>query len=449
MGKVEESVGGSLSVTYKSTIEKTKAITLLKASGQLAGGESEEPVHMNGILHLRYARGKGNLTLVLTGSSGEETFNITMRNAEIKSLDSKVMLTGYIYISPAGKAANATLPLPSEINAALEQQGITYLRIVSLNRTLIGNTLRLGFTVELDLKELAAKLSESMEPEKAKELQKLLTQRPQLESYRLDASFTLHSVESILDFSLNLESRAEGNMTAYIEYSGKLNSLLSQAQKTPLGIALPKGGKVPKELMIIAMLQKLLQNPASGKLIPVPPSNSKLELNINIKRDKLMLDVDYTSHRQAVPGIGDPSERAERTLTILSLGIGYYKQTLQNLAVFLPGLDKLIPETVKLEAASPNVKLSTETATVDELATISVKIARTQATAQKTATTRSTTSPPPQTTATKTTTPTAAPTTTGKTTGAGGASKYTLALAVSAATLVVAAVLLIMVLRRR
>jgi hypothetical protein len=443
--------GGSIRVTYRSTIEEDVATTRLKASGEFIGGESGAPTHMDGVLHVRYARGEGNLTLILTGSDSEGTFNITLRDAKIKTVDGKVLLTGYLYASPAGREANATLPLPSEINTALEQQGITYLRVLSLNRTIVDNTVKLGFTVELDLKALAAKLSENMEPEKARELQRLLSERPPLKSYRLDASFTLHSVESILKFSLDLESRTEGNMTAYIEYSGKLNSLLSQAQTIPTSISLPKGGQAPQTLMIIAMLQKLLQNPASGKLVPVPPSTSTLELTIDVKGNKLVVDVDYTSHRQAAPGIVDPSERAEKTLTILSLGISYYRQTLQSLAAFLPGLDQLVPGEVELRPASPAVKLPAGTLSLDRLATVSVEIQKTQTSPPKPSPTATATPTAPPTTAAQQK-PTAAqpaakqPTKTGS---AGGGSKYTLTLVVSAATLVAVAALLAVALRRR
>ncbi len=450
--------GGSIDIQYVNRLEESKSHTSFIAKGSLKGGESEEPVKIYAKLSVDLVRGNGSFSLVLRGYEADNKFNITLPSAKVQTRGSTVWVTGYLYISPVEpeEVEREELPSPSEINAALAQQGLDYLRILSLNRTMVGSdTVRLGFTVAIDLKKLARKLSTQMEPEKAKRLEELLSNPQQLERVKVEVEASVWSVGDLLEFSVNYESYAEGNITAYQEYVRELGKLLSTVQSQQLP-SLPVGTATPKELMLLLTLQKLLQNPASTSLVQVPPSESRLELHIEIGGEGASIGVAYTGHRLAVPGVAEPEERAEKTLTALALAIHYYRQNLAALAQFIGGIDKLVPEKVQLEPVG-EVELSKTSVPVGERAAGEVKVKPGKTETTKTTTTKTATGPKTTTTRTgaggtvETGTTTAAKTSeTGAETAEGkGVSTATIALAVSAGMLVAAIALLVLVIRRR
>ncbi|ABM80127.1 hypothetical protein [Hyperthermus butylicus] len=368
---------GELVGHYASSITWDNYESKLTLSGTLTSREAgAEPA----LIAVEFSGETSSTHLSLTGymkgvsTSGEGDIRIEKLDVRVSEDKKTATVDAVVYLTPAEDFAGTDIPSPEEINAALQSQGVTYIKIARLVHSIEGDTARIEIQAVIDVEKTLEELSKGLSSEEAERLKQLAG-----EDIDVSGTFTfkleLRTEENTLNLNLDYEQRLVGEVEKYIMFSKEMQILMYRALSQLSTMQPPAGMGMPPELQVLTMMRTALSAPGpEAMLVEKPPSDASAEVKISIDSDRILISVDYTGHRVAVAKpSGDPARDAEKALTILSTMFANYRKLILFLAGMMPGLEQFIPQMVELEPAE-GVEVSEENVALEQLPLVTVKV---------------------------------------------------------------------------
>lgn len=347
--------------------------------------------------------GKGGLVINASGQVVVERNN----TVEVFTLNRLVLEKkgSYLRLSIRGETnssttvSNSTYANPREFFEKLRKAGIDFLKLESLVAGVEGNRSIIDARLAVDLDRLIAyALSKGLSPSDVDNVREILSM-----PYRVSGFFnaTLSAGQpgsNRTAFLLAVYNKYTGDIgKAYRELAEKSNSLQKFLLVVIAGInddlkKLEEHGKKSQPLAPL-IASAPLETP---RLMFKPPVDMRTEFSLKLAGNKTHIHFAMSGGRYVYyPSTGSPGRDAERTL--MEIGrtltktlqlISQLKALLAFTGVIVSGAEKLVPEKIKLEPASPAVHLSKTLVKLNDIGLVRVNVT------QKNATTPTTTQPP-------------------------------------------------------
>ncbi len=279
---------------------------------------------------------------------------------------------------PAGLALGAggppSFPTVDEINRNLTRAGLDYIRVKSIGASMNETTVTVTVEGSIDVERAAERAREAGADEgSVGALRELAGGRYELNSKGFVA-FRVAVDRGRVDIGGEGQWRVAGDVNRSdvlgIRAAGAIAALVQDAVFKLMSLL---GNATMPPPMVPGMAAE--QTP----LVRTPPSNASLKLLVTAAPGDngtlIAVNVTYVGHRVTpLNRTGDPARDAEEALAYAAMDYMNAANTISSIAFMLPGLGRLVPDTVELRPASPRVRIGQETVRPTELPTVKVEV---------------------------------------------------------------------------
>ena len=394
LGKVD------LDLSYSSSYERGHRSRSLDAalsleSGEPGSGRDWLRLELGAALSRHGTETRAWVSASLAG--GNETFTavvevpnatVTARGAGPAKFRALVRFGGDIAGEAEGPVLNAT---PAVLNEWLARHGLGFVHVEKLEPRKAGKAVEayLEGTIDVDAM-LREAVANGLPADDAQKL-KILLSEPLNVSVRLGLSLEMVSAGDRFGLHVKYSDDERGDLERADRLAREAAPLLSELFSALGGkVAESTGNQRAEGIATLLKTARGGAEEASLPLVEAPPTESRVEVHVH-GNESLAIRVLYEGPRMRLsPGTGNPSEDAEKALTLLSAKLTELRSALLQVSAFLPGADKALPAEARVEPAAPGIKVSRTTVPLAELASVDVEAGKA---ATVTATARATPEP--------------------------------------------------------